>query len=204
MRFILLFLCCLPRFVHGQKTTEVIVYYEVDNDTITESNRNSIIKERYEVLKHDKKIRHGKYRRFSKLMDLVEEGNYKNNVKTGIWTMYRENGYVRERFDFDKMLSLDTSVLLDRIFAYPMKYLLEMEQNDTIELKSGKVVLQIGFDADCALVTCELTKTSYDEFNKIALDGFRAYVRLMRQYGKEIPECKAGKKEIAIFFGDNK
>ncbi|HEX6180119.1 MAG TPA: TonB family protein, partial [Chitinophagaceae bacterium] len=80
---ILLILLCCPVLLFAQETVTVK----------TKPKRWDWYYEEYQVLKSDRKIFHGPYKRFTKDENkIVEEGNYKNGKKDGLWIEYTSNG----------------------------------------------------------------------------------------------------------------
>src|ERR1700761_9417413 len=62
---------------------------------ITREDKDHGIKEKYYVLKSDKKIRDGKYEVYSLFGDkLLYEGYYKNNLPDSDWKYYSFNGKI--------------------------------------------------------------------------------------------------------------
>ncbi len=57
--------------------------------------------ENYEVLKSDTAIKNGSYKLFYK-NTLVEEGKYRNGIRSGIWTFFNLGGNFEFQYDFDK------------------------------------------------------------------------------------------------------
>ncbi len=107
--------------VNAQKTIEIKIYFEVDGDTITESNRGHILHEKFQVLKSDKKIKHGKYIRFSKLIDIIEEGNYCEGKKCGIWESYSFDGFLITKYDHDLSRELEPELNFRKLYKYPFE-----------------------------------------------------------------------------------
>lgn len=199
--FAALLLIILQSNIYAQRTIEYVKYYKADGDTIPEEDEGHIIEERYHILKKNrkKKIKHGEYRRYSKLGILLEIGDYDYNKKTGVWERLIEDGFVILEYDYDQNKALEPTVLKRKIFRYPTKYLIEAEENDEFP-KQGEVVLKIDFDKDCNLIESELIKTSFEEFNKVTLEGFRKYAALSKKYGQEIKECNSNDKIFKISF----
>ena len=80
---ILLILLCCPIFLFAQETVTVK----------TKPQRFEWSYEEYQVLKSDRKIFHGPYKKVSKDDNiLLEEGNYKNGKKDGLWAEYTSKG----------------------------------------------------------------------------------------------------------------
>jgi hypothetical protein len=186
----------------GQKTIPVIVYHAMDGDTITASNKNQIIKEKYEVLKGRQKVKHGSYQRFSKLMEIVEKGTYTNGQKTGVWTHYLENGMVAERFDHDRDSTLEPLIFTSRIFTYPPGYLVNWREKG-ISPPQGEVLLVIAFDENCELTRCEIETSSVEILNAAVLSEFGEYTRLRKKYGLPVTECLQQKTHFKVKFDNN-
>jgi len=81
-RKLVIALICCPIFLFGQQTVKVKKWME--NSRRTES---------YEVLKSDRKIRHGRYQQ--NLNNLIlEDGYYKNGLKDSLWQGYNLSGSI--------------------------------------------------------------------------------------------------------------
>lgn len=68
----------------------------------TKKVNNGEKKEQFHVLKSDKQIRHGKYKKFSLKNKLLVKGNYRFGVRDSIWNFYQVNGQILSKYDFTK------------------------------------------------------------------------------------------------------
>ncbi|MFK7907527.1 MAG: hypothetical protein AB8B69_20490 [Chitinophagales bacterium] len=187
--------------IYAQKTIQFVKHYEPDGDTIAIYDKECIIEEKYQILRKNKKkkIKHGRYERYSKLGELLETGNYRLGKKVGVWQKYIEDGLVCLEYDYDQNKTLEPIVFKGAILRYPIQVLIAIEESGELP-KEGDVVLKIDFDENCHLIRSELVKTSHEEFNTIVLEGFRKYVELMNKYGLEIEECTANTELFPMSF----
>lgn len=88
MKFFFLFLLALiPTILFGQETKKI---------------RDTETGETYYVLKSDKTIKHGEYKKFAYNHSLLVKGFYKQGLKDSIWECYNFNGEVTLKFDYSK------------------------------------------------------------------------------------------------------
>jgi TonB family protein len=59
-------------------------------------------REEYYVLKSDKSIRNGDYRKFSSKNSLLIKGHYTNGIEDSIWELYNSNGEIFQKIDISK------------------------------------------------------------------------------------------------------
>ena len=83
----LLLLTLLPAILFGQETKKI---------TIKETN------ETFFVLKSDKSIKHGAYKKFSYKNTLLIKGLYKQGLKDSIWECYNFDGQISLKYDYSK------------------------------------------------------------------------------------------------------
>ena len=69
-----------------------------------------VIEKYQSVIESNKEVRQGHYQAFYKKTNLIANGNYTNNQRTGIWTFYNYDGIANEKFDFDHDMLLDEAV----------------------------------------------------------------------------------------------
>jgi len=104
-------------------------------------NEDPEFKEVYYVLEGQPEIKHGKYKKSSSgYASLTEEGQYENNIKTGIWE-YHSNAGLEQQIDFS-----NNTVL----FSKPFKSLvgsLIVDGKNLKENNSGKVPILLGGQA---------------------------------------------------------
>jgi len=58
--------------------------------------------ETYFVLKSDKTIKHGEYKKFAYINSLLVKGFYKQGLKESIWECYNFHGEIILKFDYSK------------------------------------------------------------------------------------------------------
>ena len=73
--------------VFGQKTKEIF-------------NKNT--NEMYEVLKSDKSVKHGYYKKYGSDNKIRISGNFKNGIEDSVWKYYNRNSEVIQKYDFNK------------------------------------------------------------------------------------------------------
>jgi len=104
--------------------------------TVTKKTSQTI--EEFEVLKSDKKIRHGNYSKKTKFGQLIAKGQFKDNLESGIWEFYdyRTND-LEQKFDYDKgkftYLNMENTTL--NHFNYNGQWI--MEKLDTVPALIG-------------------------------------------------------------------
>jgi TonB family protein len=86
-QFIFVLLAIFPIVLWGQKTKQII-----DKKT----------RETYNVLKSDKTIRHGEYKKFSYRNTVVVKGFYKSGIKDSVWECYDYDGQVILKYNYSK------------------------------------------------------------------------------------------------------
>ena len=84
---ILILLIFVPTMLFAQKTKKVTD--EISNET-------------FYVLKSDKKIRHGEYKKFNSFGKLLVNGYYKFGAKDSIWECFDHNGELTSKYDYTK------------------------------------------------------------------------------------------------------
>ena len=88
MKFFILFLLALiPTILFGQETKKI---------------RNLEDGETYFVLKSDKTIKHGEYKKFAYGRSLLVKGFYKQGLRDSIWECYNFHGEIILKFDYSK------------------------------------------------------------------------------------------------------
>jgi len=194
---ILSFLYSVSTF--SQSTLTFTSYYEVDGDTIKADQKGQVIKEKYTVLKGPKKIKHGTYTRYSKLSAVLERGTYANGEKTGIWTNYSDNGLVAVRYDHDRDSAYAPLILIDEIFIYPRKLVVEIGEKGGA-LPEGDVVLSPVFDKSCLLTGCTVKESSNKIFNNYAIEAYKTYTALRLKYNQPIEECRDKKPRFRVEY----
>lgn len=60
---------------------------------ITEKDKNSSVIEEYYVLKKDKGVKHGTYRKMLENGEQIESGFFKNNLRDSLWVYFAPNGF---------------------------------------------------------------------------------------------------------------
>ncbi|MFI5140611.1 MAG: hypothetical protein ACHQIM_22530 [Sphingobacteriales bacterium] len=105
-------------------------------DTVERKNRlsDSVI-ERFYVLKSDPEIKQGPYKAFFRRKTLIALGNYRNNLKTGIWQFFTTRGVLIQKYNYDKKTFTYGSPMYD---TGNLSFLFD----DTLK-KGGKVALPV-------------------------------------------------------------
>lgn len=127
-RTILLILTFIPIFLFGQKTKKVN-----NNDTYEE----------YYVLKSDKSVKHGSYKKFDYNGTTLINGCYKNAVKDSIWEFYDNKSELQQKYDFSK-----NELVYNKISGFAMKMKFEvMDNSDSTKTIPDRPPIYIGTEA---------------------------------------------------------
>ena len=124
---ILFLITILPAFLFGQPIKKII-----------DSKNHEV----YYVLKSDKSVRQGNYKKHDYKGSTVINGHYNNGVKDSIWEFYNYKGELQQKFDFTKnelvFYKVDETNR-DQKFKV-------VKGSDTIELKLDRPPIYIGAD----------------------------------------------------------
>lgn len=92
-RFILIF------FITLFGLTSNSIAQELKSKTVTKS----LTIETFTVLKSDKKVRHGSYKKITTNDRVLIEGQYSNSKRVGVWKFYDyRSGFVEQEYDYDQ------------------------------------------------------------------------------------------------------
>ena len=69
-----------------------LVTFSQELKKITDKDKKTSNIEEYFVLKEDKDVKHGSYKKMRKSEELIECGFYKNNLKDSLWIFFARNG----------------------------------------------------------------------------------------------------------------
>lgn len=110
--------------------------YTQELKTITRKTLQTI--EEFEVLKSDKRIRNGKYVKTTPFGVLIAKGQFKANLRSGVWEFYDyRTGKLEQRFDYDreKITYLNMKNIPLSHFNYDGQWI--MEELDTVPVLIG-------------------------------------------------------------------
>lgn len=170
---------------------EVLTYHKL---TKAERRINGrIVKEKFIV---DKKtdLKHGYYERYDLNYRTLEQGNYENGNKSGIWKIWKEDDQIFIEKDYDNN-GVETPLIKKRYLDYPMVLL---EGRDT--LPQGLVKMELLFDGECKLVRLKILEGIDEEFNNKISNEYKRYTRLCNKYDIPISECIEKKESLNISF----
>lgn len=194
----------------------ILVYtfsFSQDNlkQIIKKDNSNDIV-EKYFVLKTDKKIIQGKYKRFMD-NDLIAEGQYSNNKKSGNWKFYGYNGKLELEYNYDSniVVSYDQNQLIDtldrpvillgssieprRYIQMNLRYPVDAQENN----KSGRIIISILIDENGKIYGYEIKQKIYPSLDNAALEAVKKII------GEWLPAIYKGKNiksrfDIPVIF----
>lgn len=106
-----------------------------------EKHKDAYYTEIYHVLKHDKKIKHGPYKQVTSSGQLLEEGQYENNEKVGVWKFYSQ-GKLEQEYNYTTSEVEFRKPIHKRVFTY---YTIQNGQRK--EIVPDKVPVFIGGDS---------------------------------------------------------
>ena len=142
-------------------------------DTIERKNRlsDSVI-ERFHVIKTNPDIKQGLYRAFFQRKTLIAFGNYKDNIKTGVWNYYKQGGQLVQSFDYDhNALTYEAAADTDEDVRYLLDSKLKIGDRLTRPVKIGGVYY--GF-----IPFLNMFKLPFDTYD-VNTNSFRATLELV-------------------------
>lgn len=94
----------MNRIYFSSLSLTVLILFSFNNLYSQETKKVAISRENeeYFVLKSDKKIRHGEYKKIHPYKPKIPiiTGQYENNKKVGVWDYFDLNGNITQRFDY--------------------------------------------------------------------------------------------------------
>jgi len=138
-------------------------FFCIEGQKLRTITKNALItSEEYQVLKSDKNIKYGSYKRelFSGIV--ITKGLYENNIKKGIWEFFDyRTGDLEQKYDFDKDSLTFSNVL--SVANLKFKY-----KDDWINWKLDRMPELIGGLSSLKVKIIELDRTyNFDPFEPI-------------------------------------
>ena len=126
--FIISFLLLVGGYGFGQETKKVTI-----------KNKNPKSQEEYYVLKSNKSVKHGSYKKYNYKNKLVFEGHFTNGVKDSIWEFYDYQGNLEQKYNYtnNEILYYKKDDTNDKEYKV-------INGNDTIHTKLDRPPLYIG------------------------------------------------------------
>lgn len=176
--------------------------------------KSKAIKERYHVLKSDKKVRWGSYEMYhengrikiqgqyyeglekgiwttyDEQGNVVEAGNYIKGKKTGQWNYFKEDGQVLVRYDHDNDMALPP------VIQMRVKYPLQA----TLQYKTGTVFISYEVNEDCSLGEITVVRGLGYGCDEEAIRLTKLKHEFEMKYRVEEGPCMAGALEHAVKF----
>ena len=208
----------IPIILIGQKTKEIVVKFP----------NSKQIRERYTVLKTNKKIKNGEYVRYfkSSKQDLGKEfiyskGNFENGQKNGMWEYFEtpSNGRqgkltTREFYkNGDKTGIWENHKYEEKdhvILKYDYDKNIEVDPEIMVYLEypvkskglgiEGEVDVKFKILADCTFDEIEIIKSLNAECDKEVLRRFNRMSELRKKYGAKMNKCEEKDIETTIKF----
>lgn len=177
----------------GAGHREIVTYHKLTKEQKKVLGR--IVKEKYEVRKGTK-IKNGKYERYDLNFLRLEQGNYVNGQKTGIWKKWNEEDEIWIERDFDQN-EKENPIINQEYLKYP---LIIVEERDS--LPTGRIVMKLKFDNNCQLEQLELINGIDNEFDSIIVNQYIRYARLSKKYQIPIEDCTLKRDTLKILYGN--
>lgn len=175
----------------GSGHREIVTYHELTKEQKKVLGR--IVKEKYEVRKGTK-IKNGKYERYDLNFLRLEQGDYVNGQKTGVWKIWNDEDEIWIEKDFDQN-GKENPIINQDYFKYPM---IVVEERDS--LPTGRIVMKLKFDDNCQLQQLELINGIDNEFDSIIVNKYKRYARLSKKYQIPIEDCLLKRDTLKILY----
>ncbi|MBK7245957.1 MAG: hypothetical protein IPH98_19295 [Saprospiraceae bacterium] len=177
----------------GAGHREIITYHKLTKEQKKVLGR--IVKEKYEVRKGTK-IKNGKYERYDLNFLRLEQGNYVNGQKTGVWKIWNEEDEIWIERDIDQN-GKENPIINQEYLKYPM---IIVEERDS--LPTGRIVMKLKFDDNCQLEQLELINGIDNEFDSIIVNKYKRYARLSKKYQIPIEDCTLKRDTLKILYSN--
>ena len=177
----------------GAGHREIITYHKLTKEQKKVLGR--IVKEKYEVRKGTK-IKNGKYERYDLNFLRLEQGNYVNGQKTGVWKIWNEEDEIWIERDIDQN-GKENPIINQEYLKYPM---IIVEERDS--LTTGRIVMKLKFDDNCKLEQLELINGIDNEFDSIIVNKYKRYARLSKKYQIPIEDCTLKRDTLKILYSN--
>lgn len=116
----------------------LIIVTAQETKKVTVNTESPYAKEVYYVLKENRAVRHGKYSKVTHgIVELRQQGQYTNNVKTGIWEYYSNN-------ELDQKIDFSTRTVVFAIPFTPIVKSMLMDNGTERENTSGQTPVLLG------------------------------------------------------------
>ncbi len=207
---------------------------EVEETTI-EFSKSMQVKERFYVLKSDSSFKNGEYIEYYRIREddynkLAESergklliksyGNYKNNQKSGHWTIYNKptktNGqYYRGQIAEEGVYSADNKIGIWKIYGEHIIEQFDYDSNRYIEPIfnpscryplmaqelgiEGDVVVGYSLDSDCSFSNIRIIN-GVKELNEEALKYVRSKSNLYHEYMIKLDSCNCENRTDTVRF----
>ena len=188
--FMFLVVCC---FSCKSVFKEVITYHKLNKED--RKIYGNIIEEKYKVDKKTK-LKHGLYEKYALDFMVIEQGQYENGIKSGVWRIWNKEDEIFIEKDFANN-GLETPLIFKKYLRFPMQF---VEKRDTIP--HGIINMKLEFDNECKLTNLEILKGIDQEFDKVILNEYKIYTILCNKYNTPIKECKEKQAFLKLEFTD--
>ena len=162
--------------------TYTFCFSQTELKQITKKDKVNSIIEKYQVLKENRKVKHGKYEKFL-AGKLIETGQYSNDEKSGVWKYY---GYKKElnlEYDYDNgkvlfyekpeksdtldrpVIYLGSSYAPRRLIQVNLRYPIKAQENG----KSGRIIISIEIDESGKVYDYKIKQKVYPVLDEEAL-----------------------------------
>ena len=175
----------------GAGHREIITYHKLTKEQKKVLGR--IVKEKYEVRKGTK-VKNGKYERYDLNFLRLEQGNYVNGQKTGVWKIWNEEDEIWIERDIDQN-GKENPIINQDYLKYPI---IVVEERDS--LPTGRIVMKLKFDDNCQLEQLELINGIDNEFDSIIVNKYKRYARLSKKYQIPIEDCLLKRDTLKILY----
>jgi len=172
---------------------QVLTYHNLKKEQRAVNGK--IVKEKFSVNKKTE-LKHGYYERYDLNYFTLEQGNYENGAKSGIWTTWQEEDQIFIEKDYDNN-GVETPLIEKKYLRYPIVL---VEERDT--LPQGFLKMGLQFDNKCRLLSINVLEGIDEEFNHKIVNEYRGYAHLCNKYNIPISECIEKKESLIIKFRD--
>jgi hypothetical protein len=170
---------------------EVVTYHELTKQERSINGR--IVKEKFTV---DRKtdLKPGSYELYDLNYRTLEQGNYENGVKTGIWKIWQQDDEIFIEKDYDNG-GRETALIEKYHLKYPM---ILVEERDTFP--QGLIIMELLFDNQCILISLNILEGIDEEFDHKISNEYWRYTKLCNKYDIPIEECNEKRDSLVLNF----
>src|SRR5690606_33735442 len=126
----------------------------------------------------------------------LEQGDYINGQKTGVWKIWNVEDEIWIEKDFDQS-GKETPIINQDYLKYPI---ILAEERDS--LPTGLIVLKLKFNDKCQLEQLELINGIDNEFDSIIVNKYKRYASLSEKYQKPIEDCTLKRDTLKIIYNN--